>query len=139
MFNKSREAEKLLKRINKELEEIKIPAEKPAIFPVIWDSPLMSAGKGTLVDEVIRKAGGINLSAKAGKGYIAINTEFLIKNKADYFLLCDNNINIKQTLKFVFKKYPDIKIIDNISPDLLLRAGPRIIKGIRKLNKIIRE
>ena len=137
MFNKAKKSKKLIKKIYKELRKIKIPEQKPNIFPIIWDKPLMSAGEGTLINEIIKKSAGINLAAKAGKGYVLINKEFLIKNKPDYFLLCDKNINVKENLKFVFKKYPDIRIIDNINPDFLLRAGPRIIKGIKKLNKII--
>ena len=36
--------------------------EKPLVFYIIWHEPLMTAGSGTMEDELIRLAGGINMN-----------------------------------------------------------------------------
>jgi len=138
IFNKEKKAKKIIAQIKSKLKKnITHIKEKPKIFPILWDKPIRTAADMTLLNEVIEKAEGINISKKIGKGYLTINEEFLIKNKPDYILLCDKNINVKQSLKKLFLKYPDIKIIDTINPNLILRASPRIIQGIIILNKII--
>ena len=35
--------------------------QKPSVFYIVWNDPLMTAGKGTFIDELITKAGGINI------------------------------------------------------------------------------
>ncbi len=136
VFKKESKAYKLNKEINIKLKRLK--KNKKIVFPLLWGNPIMTAGKGTIINEIIERAGGVNLGSKAGKGYININEEFLIRNKPDYLLLCGENIEIDHSLKFLFKKYKDIKIIKDIDPDHILRAGPRVIDGIIKLNNILK-
>ncbi|MBU1077388.1 MAG: ABC transporter substrate-binding protein [Spirochaetes bacterium] len=142
MFEKIRTAKDLIKKIDQELKQLKIPvpSQKKVVFPLLWSQPLMTAGSGTLIDHIIQVAGGINLSGeahRAGKGYYTINKEFLLDHKPDYILVCDPKVEVKENLKFLFKKYKDISIITNIHPDLLTRGGPRLIQGIKQLNRII--
>lgn len=137
IFKKKAKAEKMVNKIKHKLKLFHRSHNMKTVFPLLWSQPLMSAGNGTLINDVIEKAGGINLAKHAGNGYITINQEYLLKNKPDYILLCDKNIEVKHNLNFLFKKYNNIKIIKNIHPDLILRAGPRLIKGIKKLNKIL--
>ena len=39
-----------------------LPTQKPRVLYITWHNPLMAAGQGTIQDELIRKAGGVNIA-----------------------------------------------------------------------------
>ncbi len=135
IFQKKDQAHILIKKMNS-LKIVK-PRKNITILPLLWAQPIMTAGRDTLVDDIIQSAGAENLCHAIGKNYFTISEEFIIKNPPDYLLLLDKNINIRDQLKVVLKKYPNIKIINSINPDYIVRAGPRTILGIQELNNII--
>lgn len=135
IFQKKAQAHTLIKKIDS-LKIIK-PKKNITILPLLWAQPIMTAGRDTLVDDIIQKAGAKNLGHTLGKNYFTISEEFLIKHPPEYILLLDKNINIKDSLKRILQKYPGIKIINSINPDYMVRAGPRTILGIQELNNIL--
>lgn len=137
IFKKQSEAVKLIQEINEGLASLKSPVTPVKVLPVLWLDPVSTAGRFTLIDDVITRAGGINLAASAGRDYFSIDEEFIFQNKPDYILICDKNLDIRKKIPLLFIKYPDIKVIDSIEPDLILRAGPRLMDGIKKLNAVL--
>jgi len=137
---KQKQAKAIIKRLKKELEHIKRIIPKPKVFPLLWDNPIYTAGDETIVNDMIERSGAINLAKFYGKNYFSIDEEFLISSDIDFIILCDKSINTNSTLiKLIKKNKPDIEIISQINPDLMLRASSRIIEGIKELNKILYE
>lgn len=139
MFDKQEQARICINKINTALQSLNNISEKNKVFPVLWGDPLMTCGSFTLVDAVITYAKGVNMARTIGKEYFNVDQEYLLRNKPDFLLICDKNIDIKASLPLVFSKHKDIIIINNIDPDLLLRAGPRIVQGIKLLNQALAQ
>ena len=53
------------------------PGQRPRTLLMIWNNPLMVAGNSTLIDDIIRLAGGTNI-ASAIDGFGAMNLESII-------------------------------------------------------------
>lgn len=140
IFAKEETAERIINNMKDQIANLKRPKEKPVIFPLIWDNPVFTAGDETIINDVIETAGGQNISKRYGKNYFRVDEEFLLSSDIDIFLFCDPTINKDSTLmKMVKKNNPLIKIISQIHPDTLLRASPRLLEGIKELNRIIHE
>ena len=58
-------AQSIVEELRERQRNLQVLARKPKVFVEIWNDPLMTAGKGTLWDDVITKAGGINVGASA--------------------------------------------------------------------------
>lgn len=140
IFKKESAADNIIQDIQDRLRNLKKIENKPIVLPVLWIKPVYTAGNKTLVNDVIEKAGGKNLLKKYKDNYFTVDSEFLLSHKIDYILICDKSINTNDRLiKNIKKNNKDCKLIYNISPDLILRASPRTIHGIEKLNTIFYE
>jgi iron complex transport system substrate-binding protein len=51
--------------------------QRPRALLVIWNDPLMTAGKSTLIDDIIRLAGGTNIASQIN-GFASMNLESII-------------------------------------------------------------
>lgn len=103
---------------------------------VIWDSPLMVAGKGSLPDTVIRLAGGKNIAAGVCPEYFNASFDWLLQNPPDVIVWTatsklDRNHSFWKQLSAVREG----RIITDIDPDILQRPGPRLPEGIGALRK----
>lgn len=111
--------------------------KRPTIFVLLWHDPLLTAGKNSFVSDVVKHAGGVNVVGKLIHSYSRYNLEVLIQKKPDYILVCgmEPNVNLNYIKKI--SKLTNSKIIREINPDLILRPGPRIRKGIKEIYKKI--
>jgi len=138
ILNASEEGKFLITKMKKKLKKVKKLKRRITILPLLWSKPVMVAGKGTLVNDIIKKAGAYNILDKYEKGgYFVVSDEFLLNNIPDYYLLCDKNITLNNRIFKIIKKKKNIRSI-KINPDLILRATPRTIDGILTLNEILR-
>ena len=53
---------------------------KPTVFVEIYSKPLMTAGTGTYIDNMVALAGGTNIGDAAGSGYPTFSEEVLFKD-----------------------------------------------------------
>ena len=132
-------------RVRKKLDEFRVQAEKNALKKkvcwVIWDSPLMIAGDGSLPETVIRYAGGINLAQGLSPEYIKASKDWLIKNQPDVLVwTCTRPLNKKDRFWKTLKAVRNGAVIFAPDSSVLLRPGPRLPEGIgwlkRELEKI---
>lgn len=127
--------EKELQRIEKEIKNKRNPLKIKVLW-VIWDAPLMVAGRNSLTDEVIRLAGAENVAANVPQAYFKCSFDWLLKQKIDV-IVWSASPNGYRRHRF-WKKLAAVKknkIITDLNPDLIQRPGPRIFEGI----KILRE
>lgn len=137
-------AEKELKRImlfRKEcaVQNRKITKPKKVLW-VIWDSPVMVAGKGSLPDEVIRLSGAVNAAGNVPQEYFKASREWILSNPPDVILWSASKKQIPSLrsqfwnqLKSVQKK----RVIVPADQNILQRPGPRLTEGIRFLRKAL--
>ncbi|MGM0365214.1 MAG: ABC transporter substrate-binding protein [Actinomycetota bacterium] len=99
MLGKEEEAQKLKDEFEAGVEEVYQQVKdlseekKPLAFYQIFDDPLWSAGKNTYIDDMIEKAGGINIVAKDGlDGYVEYSVEKLLENNPQVMIAGDGGM-----------------------------------------------
>lgn len=123
------EAEKFTVALSK-LEKLEIEQD---IFVEIWGDPLMTVGSGTLVNDLLHALGLKNSYADID-GYFQVDPEDVVSRQPGIILLPAKNeksaeSKASQLLESVGKA-PAVIVID---PDLLVRAGPRLLLGLEAL------
>lgn len=144
---KQGEAELVVLNMRKRIAAItakvkKIPLDKrPKAFIEIWYDPIMTAGPGSIVAEILNLAGGINIAYDAPRSYSRFSSEVIIERDPDVIILgYMTKENTKDTLSKRFgwgkiKAVRNKRVISNIDPDIIFRPGPRIVDGLEAIYK----
>ncbi len=119
-----------------------IPPEKRVkVFVEIWHDPLMTAGKGSFVDEIITLAGGINIAHDVPRPYTYFSSEKVVSLNPGCIILTymDKQPPLRLVgARFGWSRIDAVKnkrVFNDIDPDELLRPGPRITEGLKELQK----
>jgi len=110
-------------------------SQKPTVFYEVWDDPLMTAGPGTFIDDMIRLAGGSNIGAQAKDRWPKFSLETLAAS--DPAMLISPNPKSVQALLAKQRKgwenlkaVKDGKVMQVPDPNLVSRPGPRLVDGL---------
>ena len=109
-----------------------------AFIEIGW-SPLFTAGLGTLLNDLVVKAGGENVVTE--KGYVGYSVEQLVKDQPDVYLGTLSSIGDAATLA----KRPGYSAISaikagrvfSLTDDLVSRPGPRVVEGVLEIAKAL--
>lgn len=147
LTNREQDAEQLIKKMKNDIVTIQaqaglVPLEKKVkVFIEIWHEPLMTAGKGSFVDELITLAGGINIAHDIMRPYSNFSAEKVISANPQCIIMTYMDKTVP--LKFVEKRFgwknidavKNNRVFNDINPNLLLRPGPRITEGLKEIYK----
>lgn len=143
-----KEAAKLTKEMEGRIEAVLaetsslVENNRPRVLYVVWYKPLWTAGSGTFIDELIQKAGGINIAGDIA-GWPQMNLETVIEKNPQVIIIgysedqpeliqaVRNESTLDQTDAF---KNNQIHTIDT---DIVSRTGPRIVDALEEMAKII--
>ncbi len=118
--------------------------QKPGVFYVTFHDPLWTVGSGTIISELIEKAGGRNIFADI-EGNKTVNLESVIERNPRVILAgsghgtgADAPVKWSQTEE----RLRDVDARKNnsvyaIDANLVNRAGPRIVDGLELMAKYI--
>lgn len=114
------------------------------VLYVIWYDPLFVAGSETYANDLILKAGGINIASELS-GWQVMNLEsVLVKNPqviicsgmgGASYTIRDEIMNDSTLMKTDAVKYGRVYPIDD--PNTIERAGPRIVEGLETVHEMI--
>lgn len=147
LTHKEKEARSLIAEMKVDLESLQKSVtrlsrtKKVKIFVEIWGDPLITAGRGSLVDELITFLGGINIASDVPRSFCYFNSEQVILRNPDCIILAYMTQDAPETLmkkRLGWKSVSAVKngcVYSDIDPDLILRPGPRIVDGARELFK----
>jgi len=118
-----------------------IPVQKrPKVFYEIGTDPLITAGPGNFMDDLITTAGGINIAGDALGSWPRYSVEAVIMKNPDIIITSQYHTSSgeKKPSVSVWHRYRTIPAVLNgriysVDPDIFLRPGPRIIDGLEKL------
>ncbi len=117
--------------------------KKKKVYLEIWNSPYMSVGKNTYLNELIEEVGGINIASKAVGDWPILSQEFIINENPEVIIIAYMGQNIDDVLKRPgWEKIDAVKnrrvyIFEN--QDIIFRLGPRIIDGMEELFRLIHK
>jgi iron complex transport system substrate-binding protein len=127
--------EKLQRRLNNVTLQIR-RKNKPRVFFQLGLEPVFTAGKGTLINEVIERAGGINIAGHDTARYPVYSAEGIMGASPDIIVFAPM-VNDKKfaSVKSFWQKFGEIPAVKNnkiypIDADLINRASPRIFEAI---------
>jgi iron complex transport system substrate-binding protein len=127
--------EKLQKRLNNITRQIR-RKNKPRVFFQLGLEPVITASKGTLINEVIERAGGVNIASHDTARYPVYSTEGIIGVSPEIIVFAPmiNDKNFAAVKRF-WQKFGEIPAVKNnkiypINADLINRASPRIIDAV---------
>jgi len=118
--------------------------QRPRVFFVTWHDPLMTPGAETRHDELIQKAGGINV-AQDLIGYADISLEAIIEANPEV-IIAGVGMGTGKDLTFQFAKteprFRNTDALRNnrvhaIDVDLAGRPGPRIVNALEQFAEFI--
>ncbi|MBF0498944.1 MAG: ABC transporter substrate-binding protein [Candidatus Riflebacteria bacterium] len=110
------------------------------VYIEVWDSPLQAAGRETFIDDILKAAGGVNIIETGKTTFPLLDAETVINGNPDLILLAypskDPGAVARRTgwenLHAV--RNGGIRVID---PDIFTRPGPRCLKAIRELKRLL--
>ncbi len=107
------------------------------VFFEIYSKPLMTAGKGTLIEDLVRRAGGANIGSSAGVGYPEFSQEVLITEDPDVYIAV---AGAQAEPGDIAKRpaYNQLTAVKEgrvfvIEDNLVVRSGPRALQGLRQI------
>ncbi|MGO8748131.1 MAG: ABC transporter substrate-binding protein [Thermoguttaceae bacterium] len=144
--DKPQQAEAVITGMRAELEAIAARngaerrGQRPKVFVEIGEHPLMTAGGASFLDDLIVRAGGVNVAHEISETYPSINPEKVIEWNPDAILVApmgrpgDAAVQLSRRIGWAdISAVKGGRVIDDIHPDLLFRPGPRLIDGVKAL------
>ena len=140
------QADELVKKMEQIIQEVSgkaaaIPVKlRPSVFVEYWNNPLMTAGPGSFIDELITLAGGRNIAYDAPRAYCNFSPEEVLSRNPDCIILAymvSGNAATELTHRLGWSQLSAIKnnrVYADIDPSILLRPGPRIVEGLRQVH-----
>ncbi len=114
--------------------------QRPRVFVEIEDSPLMTSGAGSFIDDLIHRGGGRNVAHEIEGGYPRIDPEKVVAWNPDVIIVAHadrpGEAVERLTKRIGWAEIAAVRnrrIIDDIDADLLFRPGPRLVEGVKAL------
>jgi iron complex transport system substrate-binding protein len=129
--------------LRNEIEKIRYGGEsRPSVFVEIYGNPVMSISENSFIGELVTLAGGKNIFSELPREYSRIRQEEVIIADPEIIIVTYPGVTAEQIKDR--KGWQNIKACQNkriytvkdVNPDLILRAGPRVIEGLRLLQEL---
>ena len=135
------EADKIIRQMQTRIAEVEVLVKalpKPRVLYVLQTAPLITAGRNTFINDLIRLAGGESVTGEEPTDYPQLSRETAIARAPEILIAPASHGTelVKETdLRRDFAATPAIKAnrIVWVNPDLVDRPGPRIADGLKQL------
>lgn len=104
------------------------------VFVQISSEPLFTAGKGSFITDLIRRAGGKSVTEDIETAYPKLSKETAAMLDAQYLILSGENDSPNTVL---LQSKTEKKIL-RIEPDLISRPGPRLVRALELIVDFLR-
>ncbi|MFH1541478.1 MAG: helical backbone metal receptor [bacterium] len=110
--------------------------EKREVLVIVGLKPLIVAGGGTFIDDVLQKAGVDNVAAKAKAAYPQYSFEKLVRQNPQYIIIPQQLVSKEELQKS--KRWQSLEAVRkdrvlSIDEDILSRPGPRVIEAVEQI------
>ena len=146
VVNREKEARVIIEGLRKRSQrviELTKDLPRPKVFIQIGEAPLVTVGKGSFADDLIRLAGGENIAGKEKEVYPRFGMEEILKRSPEVIVI--SSMNPKGDYQKVLQewnRWKTIPAVKNgrvhiIDSDLIDRPSPRIIEGLEEFASIL--
>jgi len=146
VVNREKEARMIIEGMRKRSQkviELTKGLPRPKVFIQIGDAPIVTVGKGSFADDLIRLAGGENIAGKEKEVYPRFGMEEILKRSPEVIVI--SSMNPKgdyQRILHEWARWKTIPAVKNgrihlIDSDLIDRPSPRIIEGLEEIAKAL--
>jgi iron complex transport system substrate-binding protein len=117
----------------------------PKVFLQINTRPVMTVGRYTLHNDIIRRAGGINIFYDSETPYPRISVEEVVKRSPDVIFISSMERSGEfHEAKKEWEKWKGVPAVKNnhifmLNSDLIDRATPRAVDALERINLILSE
>ncbi len=143
---KKAEAAALVEALDRRIIDVKqqtASAAKPRVFFVTWHDPLWTVGHGSMIDDLIVKAGGVNIAADL-EANATINLETAIERNPEIIVVLSSMGDQAVSYQFL-KNEPRFQATDalknnrvyQVNTDIFGRTTPRTIDALEQMAQII--
>jgi len=135
-------AQLLSRRINR-IREMVAGMPKPLVFLQINLKPIISVGRDSIHNDVIRLAGGINMMQNARNTYPTVSLEEVVERRPDVIIIsCMERAGKFEKAKEAWMQWDSIPAVRNhrvylVDSDIIDRPSPRIIKGVETFARLL--
>lgn len=130
-------------KISLELSNIKKDNVQKTIYCEIFNSPFLTCGKNSFINDIIEYAGGKNIFDFLESSYPQVSEEIIIMSNPKIILAPDYSETDLE--KFYYRNgWQNIDAIKNkkvfsVSGDIFTRPGPRVVEAVKLLKEILNE
>jgi cobalamin transport system substrate-binding protein len=118
-------------------------APSPRLLYVVDEDPLISVGKGSYLNDLIRDAGAINITEGLDKAYPLVSMEYVIQKDPQVIILAmDADRILSDRQKRNWSRWTTLSAVRDgriykVNRDLLNRPGPRMLDGLEELARLL--
>ncbi len=146
LLHARKKARELTRAMNARIDHVKAFTrnirKRPRVFLQIGVSPIVSAGKGSFLHELLESAGAVNL-AGGGSAYPRYSREQILALNPDILIITSMTRGLVfEDVKKEWESWPDLEAVREkrvyiIDSDILDRPTPRMVDGLECLAKTI--
>jgi len=138
-------ANRLVDNLRKRIDHVVLLTEdssRPGVFFQVGVDAMITAGKNTFIDRLIRSAGGENIAGDSTTRYPRFSMEKIILKNPDIIIVSSAKNRTSSSIKQAWGKWKDIAAVEKgnihvINPGLVSRPAPRIVDGLETIARII--
>ncbi len=142
---KRNEATRLVDNLRRRIDHVALltrNSPKPTVFFQVGADAIITAGKDTFIDRLIKSAGGKNIAGDSTLRYPRFGIEKIILMNPDIIIVASAKSGASASIEKTWGKWKDITAVKKggihvINPDLVSRPAPRIVDGLETLAGII--
>lgn len=113
------------------------PVPPLRVYVEVWNEPLLAVAGGTLVEDLVRRAGGRNIFGDR-KGYIQVPMEtVLVRNPQVIFLLYPGRDRLPARPGWRSVAAVRTGRVHDLPASLVTRPGPRIVDGLALIARLL--
>lgn len=107
------------------------------VFLQVWDQPFLTAGRGTLPDDVVRRAGGRNVFADV-VGWPQVSEEEVLTRDPECVLVLGRG-RARVLERAAWRRTSAVRrgCVAEVEPSWVVRPGPRLVLGLAHVAKVL--
>ncbi|MCI0477847.1 MAG: cobalamin-binding protein [Anaerolineales bacterium] len=132
----------LKSRIDAVTTKVATVKDKPRVFYEI-DKSLYTPGPGSFIDDLLTKAGGVNIAADAKSSYAQLSSEAILAKDPQIILLGDMLFGESPESVKARPGWTNItavktgRIVPITNEDVVARPGPRVVEGLEMIARAL--